>query len=301
MRVPRSSIPAAVAAALAVAAVLVAACGGAAPSSPPATAPSPTAVPTPTATAALILRATSEGGFIGPAATLAALPAVSVYADGRILTPAPQPAIEPAPLLPAVQVRDVGATGAAAIVAAIRVAGLATPAGDQGGIAADTGTTVITVSMNGRTVTSRFRGAGGGPQGPGGPGADSPDPRQTAALALLARLEDPGDAWGGPAAPPTTLEPAGYRIFAVPGAPPADPAVNTAAVDWPLATPLAAFGAPAAADRGIEGLRQGVALGADAAALAPVLAAASTATGFRSDGVTWTLYVRPLLPDELGG
>jgi len=288
---------------VALAAVLLAGCGSSTPSSsasPPTGTAAPSGSPrsSPTTSAALVLRATSEGGFIGPAATLAALPAVSVYADGRILTPAPQPAIAPGPLLPRVQVRDVGPAGEAAIVAALRAAGLDRQAGDQGGIAADTGSTVIAVTLDGKKVTTRFRGMGGGPRGPGGPGAASPDPEQAAALALLARLEDPNDTWGSPAAATTTLEPAGYRIFAAPGAPPADPATTTPTVAWPLPTPLASFGTPAPADRGIDGLRQGVALGADAATLAPILATASTATGFTSGGTTWTLYVRPLLPDE---
>ncbi|HEY5629232.1 MAG TPA: hypothetical protein VIR16_06950, partial [Candidatus Limnocylindrales bacterium] len=70
---------------------LLAACGPAAaptgsPPASPGTSPqgSPSASP---AAAGLILRITSEGGFIGPAANLAAVPQVSVYADGRILTP----------------------------------------------------------------------------------------------------------------------------------------------------------------------------------------------------------------------
>ncbi len=289
---------------VALATVLVAGCG--APSSPVPSRPPPTGAPVPTpapsatpSAAQLLVRVTSEGGFIGPAATLAALPAVSAYADGRILTPAPPPAEGPAPLLPGVLVHDVGPAGAAAIVAAIRAAGLDTEAADVGGIVADTGSTVIAVTLDGRTVTTRLRGSGGGPPGPGGPGAGSPDPAAAAAAALVARLEDPGDTWGAPAAPTTTLEPAGFRIFAAPGAPPADPSATAPSVAWPLATPLAGFGTPAPADRGIAGLRQGVALGADAVTLAPVLAAASTATGFTSGGTTWTLYVRPLLPDEL--
>ena len=299
--ITRSTAPFALAA---LTAVLLAGCG--APSTPSPSAPPPTGVPVPTpapsatpSTAELVLRVTSEGGFIGPAATLSALPAVLVYVDGRILTPAPQPAIAPTPLLPSVLVRDVGPAGVAAIVASIRAAGLDKQAADPGGITADTGSTVIAVTLDGKTVTTRFRGMGGGPQGPGGPGAASPDPEQAAALALLARLEDSGDTWGAPAATPTTLDPAGYRIFAAPGAPPADPATTRPTVAWPLATQLASFGTPAPSDRGIEGLRQGVALGADAATLAPILASASTATGFTSEGTTWTLYVRPLLPDEL--
>src|SRR4051794_1453923 len=46
-------------------------------SASPSTAPSPSA-----AAASLLLKVTTEGGFIGPTATLAALPSVVVYTDG---------------------------------------------------------------------------------------------------------------------------------------------------------------------------------------------------------------------------
>jgi hypothetical protein len=54
-------------------------------------------------------------------------------------------------------------------------------------------------------------------------------------------------------------------------------------------------------DRGIAGLRQGVILGTDAALLGPALQAATADTQFASGGKNYTLHVRPLLPDELGG
>jgi len=87
-------------------------------------APSPARSGTPATPAEVVLRVTTEGGFIGPAARLAQLPEVVVYADGRILTPAPAPAIYPGPLVPVESVRDVGAAGVAAIRAAITAAGL---------------------------------------------------------------------------------------------------------------------------------------------------------------------------------
>ncbi len=91
----------------------------------------------------------------------------------------------------------------------------------------------------------------------------------------------------------------GFRVFVAPGAPAADPSISAPPVAWPLATPLDAFGTPAVPDRGITGLRSGVVVGADAAALAPILAKASQLTAFTSAGHAFTLYVRPLLPDEL--
>ena len=110
----------------------------------------------------------------------------------------------------------------------------------------------------------------------------------------------PAKAEGAPPTPETAYVPTGYRIFVAPGAPATDGA-SPAPVAWPLATPLDAFGTAAVPDRGIAGLRQGVALGADAATLAPLFKTATSATPFTSGGKSYTLFVRPLLPDESGG
>jgi hypothetical protein len=289
-------------------AVIVAACGGATSGSPAPTAPSsivppasaaPSASSSPAASAAgLLLKVTSEGGFINPAATLAALPTVAVYTDGRILTPGPVDAIYPGPLLAPVVVRNVGPSGAAAILAAIKQVGLDTPATAGPGIPGDSGTNVFAAVVDGKTTTSRF--AGAQPGHPGGSAASGAD-EGAAALALLDRLLDPGETWGAPAATDTRYVPAGYRVYVAPGAPQADPPASQSPVSWPLSTPLAEFGTPAAPDRGIAGLRQGVVLGADAATLGPVLERASMLTAFTSGGSSYTLYVRPLLPDEVGG
>jgi hypothetical protein len=297
----RSTAPLAL---VALATVLVAGCG--APSSPSPSAPPPTGTPgttpVPSATpssAELVLRVTSEGGFIGPAAGLAAIPAVSVYTDGRIITPATTPAVDPAPLVVPAEMRDVGAAGIAAIETAIRAAGLATASAPGPGVAGDMGATIFTVTLDGSTVRTRFVGLGGGPPGPGGAGGG--DPTRAAALDLLTRLMDPAETWGAPAGPATTFRAAGYRVFVAPGAPAGDPASAPPPLDWPLATALDAFGSPAVADRGIAGLRMGVVTGTDATALEPVLARATQLTAFKSGGRSYTLYVRPLLPDEFAG
>ena len=281
----------------------VASSGSAGPSAPPTVAPPESAAPSasssPAASAAsLLLKVTSEGGFINPAATLAALPTVAVYADGRIMTPGPVDAIYPGPLLTPVAVRDVGPKGAAAILAAIKQVGLDAPATGGPGIPGDAGTNVFTAVVDGTTTTSRF--ARVQPGHPGGPVASGGD-EGAAALALLDRLLDPGETWGAPAATNSRYVPVGYRIYVAPGAPQAAPQASQSPVAWPLSTPLAEFGTPAVPDRGITGLRQGVVLGTDAAALGPVLERASMLTAFTSGGSSYTLYVRPLLPDEVGG
>jgi hypothetical protein len=267
-------------------------------STPPSAKPSPSP-----AAATLLLRITSEGGFVAPSANLAALPNASVYSDGRILAPAPQDAIFPGPLLPTLNVRNVGQKGITAILDAIRKGGLDKPGGGGGGIPGDTGTTIFTVVVDGQRVTTRFPGLTGGPPGPGGhgtPGA-SDDPARVAAKQLVSRLGDPTDAWGGTAGPASVYQPSGFRLYVAPGGPQPDASASQAPVTWPLTTPLSAFGTPAVPDRGIAGLRQGVLLGAEAAALAPILRSATAITPFVSGGKSYTLYVRPLLPDEVPG
>lgn len=282
-------------AALALAAFVVA-CG-----STPAPSPSPaptTAAPSPTPVAVrLLLRITSEGGFIGPAANLATVPIVSVYADGRILTPGAVDAIYPGPLLPPVSIKDVGPAGAEAIVAAIRAAGLDKESAGGGIGNPDAAATVIVVSIDGTATTSRFH-FGGGPGGPGVPGAATPDPAVKVAEDFVARLTDPAERWGVANPATSVLVPTAYRMFVAPGAPDGDGSTTAPSVAWPLSMSLDAFGAPAVPDRGIAGLRQGAVFGADATALGPVLAAANQLTAFSSGGKLYTLYVRPLLPDE---
>jgi hypothetical protein len=290
-------------------AVLAAACAATpspvSPSASPHSSPGASAIPPSSDPSAppssLLLKVTSEGGFINPAATLAALPIVTVYVDGKIFTPAPVDAIFPGPLLPGLNVRDVGPEGAKSILAAIRTAGLDKPAAGGPGIPGDTGTDVFTILTDGVTTTSRFSGNGPGGPGVGTGGITGGAPERTAALDLLNRLLDPAETWGAPAAPESPYTPSGYRIFVGPAGAQPDPSAGSASVAWPLATRLDAFGTAAVPDRGIAGLRQGVALGADAETLTPILKSATTETTFTSAGKSYSLYVRPLLPDEAGG
>jgi len=272
----------------------LAACSTASPA--PSGTPGASGSPAPGGTV-LLLRVTSEGGFINPSANLAALPTVVVYADGRILTPGTPAGGNLSPLVMPVEVRDVGASGAAAILAAIRAAGLDKASTADPGVPGDSGMSVFEVVVGGATVTTRF--AGNGPGGPGLPGVGGGDnPERAAALDLLSKLLDPAEMWGAASAPESVYQPVAYRVFVAPGAP-VDDGSGQPAVAWPLATSLAEFGAPAVPDLGIAGLRTGIVLGADAAALAPVFAAASASTAFSSAGETYTLYVRALLPDEV--
>lgn len=287
---------------LAVLVLVIVGCGGSSgPTLTPSARSSAAATSAPSASAApatLLIKVTSEGGFINPSATLAALPTVTVYSDGRILTPAVV-AADPPPLVASIDVRDVGPAGATAILAAIKEAGLDRPSSAAPGIPGDSGTNVFTVVVDGATTTTRF--AGGGQPGPGLPGrSGGGDPAGQAALALLSRLLDPAEEWGATAPHKSTFVPVGYRVFVAPG-PSADPSASQPPIAWPLTAGLDGFGTPAVPDRGVAGLRQGVVLGPDATQLAQVLRSATTSDVFTSGDKSYTLWVRPLLPDEIAG
>ncbi|MBM2620068.1 hypothetical protein JIG36_31600 [Actinoplanes sp. LDG1-06] len=52
----------------------------------------------------LVARVESYGGFVPPDRTVGTLPSISVYADGRVITEGPVPAIYPGPAMPNLQV-----------------------------------------------------------------------------------------------------------------------------------------------------------------------------------------------------
>jgi len=265
----------------------------------PAGSAAPSGSPTPSpASSELVLRVAWEGGFVAPFARLAQPPIVAVYADGRIISPAPVTMEYPGRLVAPLQVRSVGADGARAILAAARAAGLtAADAAYPAVGVADAPDTVFVIVENGTRITTRFGALAEGMGAPGGQGAS--EPARKAAADFLARLTDPADTFGAPAAPMTLYAPTAFQVWVSPG-PPAetDPTLVQQPVAWPLGTPLALFGTPATPDAGIAGMRVGVVAGADAATLEPILTGANALTPFTSGGRTFSLLVRPLLPEE---
>jgi len=76
--------------------------------------------------------------------------------------------------------------------------------------------------------------------------------------------------------------------------------VTEPSIAWPLATPLSSFGAPVPTPLGDGPTACGVVQGEDLAKLLPDLQRATQITPWTSAGTTYTLSVRPLLPDESG-
>ncbi len=289
-----------------VAGACTAASGGApsdGPSTGPSAAPAGSAGPEPSGSSApsnpgagLILRATLQGGFLGPSALRNRLPIVSVYADGRILSQGMTPAIYPGPLVASIVFRTVGPDGANGILKAASDAGLTGSDGAYGpGPIPDGASTVITVYHDAGQTVSTFSTLTPRQIDLTSPLAD--DPVMTGAAQLLARLMS-SDTFGGTAGASGTYAPLGFQVFAVPGAPVvSEPGLARPPVSWPLATPLASLGK--ADSLGGAGSRVGLISGADAQALGPILEAATQITPFTSGGTQWTITVRPLLPDEV--
>jgi hypothetical protein len=223
---------------------------------------------------------------------------VTVYADGRIISPAPVTMEYPGRLVPPLQVRAVGADGVRAILAAAAAAGLIGADASYPAVGiADAPDTVFTVVEQGMLTTTRFGALAEATGVPGGQGAS--EPARKAAADFLSRLTDPTDTFGAPAAATSIYAPTAFQVWVSPGSPEAsDPNLAQEPVAWPLAIPLATFGMPAVPDAGVAGMRVGVVAGADAATLAPILARANALTPFTSGGAKFAILVRPLLPDE---
>ncbi|MEQ8439332.1 MAG: hypothetical protein RIB65_17715 [Ilumatobacter fluminis] len=145
----------------------------AAPTTPPTTAP-PTAPPTtvadgyehPTGADEVVVSIAYEGGFMTMEATFAQLPSLLVTGDAREFSLGPQIEIYPGPLLPNVQLADIGEAGIQELLALADEHGLLQDREyDADTNVADASDTVVTISANGETYVHRAYalGLGGGP------------------------------------------------------------------------------------------------------------------------------------------
>jgi hypothetical protein len=80
----------------------------------------------------LVVRVEHTGGMVTPAMLVTRLPLVSVYADGRVISPGPQLLSYPPPALPNLQEQRIDAAGVRTLVDLARAAGIGGPAIDYG-------------------------------------------------------------------------------------------------------------------------------------------------------------------------
>ena len=237
----------------------------------------------------LVLRVDVVPGMLPDAAMFTRLPTVSVYGDGRVLTPAPAPAIYPGPALPALQMQQITKADVRKLIDMASRAGvgngqdLGTPAVADApstrftmrtntGIAA---TTVIALGMTDDSSLTAAQRAG-----------------RAALRSLVAALSDLRSTLGSvPAA--VAFVPSGVVAVAHDWTDPKDPSVPPPPpVAWPgPALPGAFVG---------MGLRCVTASGSAGAAVMAAATHANALTPWMFDGGRWTLLLRPLLPDETG-
>jgi hypothetical protein len=263
------------------------------------------AIEHPTGADELILRIEQVGGFVPVAYTISSIPQFSLYGDGRAIFTGPMIDIFPSPALPNLRQVVLTESGIQEVLAAASNAGLLD--GDvqyTNDMIADASTTVFTVNAGGKTTTVAAYALGL---------ADNPrwtDEERTAIAKLQEFASQTFDVsfWLDPASIATPDEEypiERLQVLAEPTTPPTgtpEPgsAENQPPMDWPLSTPIAEtlpitdlFGPDMQ-------FNCGVITGEDAARLLAAAQQANVLTPWVSEGNSYILWIRPLLPDETG-
>jgi hypothetical protein len=225
----------------------------------------------------LAIQVRSSGGMMPTTARVTALPVVSVYGDGRVITPAPVPAIYPGPALEGLQVEHL----TPAQVSSLVDQGLRAGVGSLGDLGqpqvSDAPSTMFFVA--GRTTEVDALGIGAD----GTLTKKQRDARKQlqSLLDMLTGLSTKGATPYVPARVAAVSTPWVAGTTGLPQPPPA--------VAWPgpqlPGDKTAAYGCVVAA-------------GAQAAAVVAAAGKANSQTPWTSAGAQWRLALRPLLPDE---
>jgi hypothetical protein len=287
----------------------LAACGGAG-DDPQANGPNgtPPQLAYPRGADELVLQIEYTGGFLTPEATFAEVPFYSLYGDGRLIFAGPMIEIYPPPALPNLRVRQLTDEGMARLLERAAEAGLLEEGRDLGyPPVADAPTARFTLQLEeGTYVTEVYALGFEGDQDPRGevPPADGSEAPSDSTLTeeqlearqrlldFQAALFDL-DAWLGDEIGPDEeylFEALAVRIAPPPPEP--DPEeLEPALFSWPLAD-LGTLG------RSEDGHRVAVIAGGELEQLRPQLLSANTLTLWESEGETYHLAFRPLLPHE---
>lgn len=261
----------------------------------------PDASPVPGSTAdELLLRIAYIGGFVPVEYSLTALPIVSVYADGRVITTGPMIEIYPQPALPNLRETVLTEAGVASVIEQARAAGLfAGPVYYDGPEITDLPDTVFTVNIEGvSTEVSAY-----------GLGVDEtmlPDTANAEARARLIELQAfltdlPANL------PPEQIRTADaeyeiekIKVYAreIDAANPPwdDPAMAQPELAWPLLTPISQFAE--LSEGAYTGMSCAAFTGDEAKSLVEAFQGANQLTPWKSEDKLYLLWPRPLLPDE---
>jgi hypothetical protein len=239
----------------------------------------------------LLLRVEYVGGFVPVERVVGALPSVSVYADGRVITDGPVRAIYPGPALPNVQVQTVSPAQLQQLVEQGEQAGVKNGADFGRPNVADAPATRVTVVTSAGTQTVSAEALSE---------AQAADPMltagQRAARTKLAAFVETLTGLSGSEGMPT---PASYRArelaaIARPYAAPGEVPAENPAKAWPgPALPGETLNAN-------TGFGCVVATGAEQDKVLATAKDATAITPWTHGGKQWSIIFRPLLPDEKG-
>jgi hypothetical protein len=268
--------------------------------------PSPTgAIEHPTGANDLVLRVEVTGGFVPPQVTLSELPQFSLYGDGRAITTGPTIEIYPAPALPNLRQIRLTEAGIQEVLAAAKEAGLLD--GDKtyfNNIVADAPTTVFTVVAGGKTtiVSAYALGIGDDPNWTAEERAALAKLQEFAASVLDVKTWiDPANFASEEAYPIERLQIVAQPIDLSQATPDSnDPTQNQPPLEWPLSTPLTEATPTTDLFGSAQNFRCGVIAGEDAATLVAAAQQANALTPWVSEGTSYLVSFRPLLPDETG-
>ena len=226
----------------------------------------------------------------GDEARLATLPVAAIYGDGRIIRPASQIAVDPAPALPGLQVTTLDDAGVDLVLAKAAEAGLVGADRElRLPTEKDPTITAFDIFLDGQRrrtiVESLAEIADDDPRLPPKGQAERMSMKM-----VVQMLTDPSATLAGNIVGEDALyAPTAVRVLVAP----AD-GTEGAAVEWPLAD-LATIGDPVGS---ASGLRCAVIEGDDWSTVEPIAASANQATPWSSGGAEYSLRFRPLLPGE---
>jgi hypothetical protein len=251
----------------------------------------------PTGADEAILRVETTGGFVPVEWVLTALPDYALYGDGRLIAPGPTTLEFPGAALPNLRQIRLSEAGMQALLREARAAGLLDGgASYPGAPVTDVGTTVVTITAGGQTSEVSAYGLGIEDGVP----AEAVAPRQ-AILGFLELLADPTRLPAGSVLEENQPYEVERLQVVARAATSQEVAESGAPVAWPLDGSLAEFGEPLTELQAQLGdARCGVVEGEEAEAAVAALARTTQLTPWESGGATWRVFVRPLLPDEVG-
>jgi hypothetical protein len=245
----------------------------------------------PTRATTVVLRVTSDGGFVAPGTILGAVPAFSLYGDRTVIVPGAVPQIFPGPAISPLRRSRLSERQVQALLQRAKAAGLLARGridyGDMGTIGvADAPTTTVRLRAAGRILVRQAYALGITA------GSDRMPPAQAEARRALAQFIRglPRGLKGA------RYVPRALAVYVSAYGGQARPGENT--MSWPLASDLATAGRPSSSGPAHRCL---TVTGPQARSLLAVLERANEQTRWlaRGSGTPgFGLIVRPLLPDE---